>query len=131
MNFLDFLYFAFYCLVIKKENETGEERASFLLSGSTSTLIVASYFLASIVKGDNLVDPIILFFAGTLVYVLNGWLTSRYFVRSGRFQVIIERFSRKTNIEKKVYAIIGLIFFIGSFVLFGLAGYNFSRIVFG
>jgi hypothetical protein len=127
----DIFYYYFYCLILKKENEAGEERASFMFSTATSTLVIALYFLLSIVKGENLLNPRVFFFLGVLIYVVNGLLFSRYFVKSGRYQEIIEEYSNKTMGEKRLYAIIALTIFIGSFLLFALAGYNFSRLVFG
>ena len=109
----EILYYYFYCLIIKKENETGEERASFMLSASTSTLVIALYFLISIFKGENLLNPHIFFFIGVLVYVVNGLLTSRYFVKSERYQDIVKEYSNKTKGEKRLYAIIALTIFVG------------------
>jgi hypothetical protein len=110
----DLLYYSFYCLVIKKKNETGEERASFLLSGSISTMIMAFYFLFSIINHGNLLNPQLLVFCGVLIYVINGMWISHYFVQSGRYQSIVKAHSIKTTNDRRIYAIAAMTIFVGS-----------------
>lgn len=127
MNVFDLLYYSFYCLVIKKEHETGEERAAFMLSGTTSTLLMALYFVVSTINKGNLLAPWALFIAGVTVYLVNGIWTSRYFVRSGRYKKVIDTFSQEKQSQRKIYAIVAFLLMIGSFVLFAFAGYKFGQ----
>ena len=116
----DFLYYCCYCAILKgKNNGTGEERASFMLSTFTSIFLISVYFL--IISNVNIyINPNVLFVLILALTIINVYFTSYRFVRTGRFKKVVQKYQR--NPQKVFLGIIAWFFFIGSFALFTYAG---------
>jgi hypothetical protein len=116
----DKLYFIFYSSV--KDGLGHAERASFLLSSSISLYFFSLYFLIVIFLKYSHPDPWIVPGIFIFIGISNGILTSKYFVGTGRYQTIIDKYGSPHDLskgERILYILIALfLFFFGSVASF-------------
>lgn len=125
----DKLYYIFHCSM--KNGFAHAERASFLLSFSVWIYIGALCFLVMIIANSIPDNPLI----GCGVFVASGvgfiYFTSWYFVGSGRYRRIIEKYGNPRSLNRKTrlfYRFISIgLFFLGSFAAFAILGILLSR----
>lgn len=116
-----FLFYCAYCLISKSDG-TVMERASFLVSTSGSFIIVSLYLLTVVVfrlpfMGTALIFPVVI-----ALFVANGFLTSRYFVKTGRYLEIINGYNKASMTMRRLYGLLGAILFFGSLALLIFSG---------
>jgi hypothetical protein len=124
-----FLFYCSYCLVSKSDG-TVMERASFLVSTSVSLILISCYLLSVVFFGlsffggynANFVYPLII-----LLFVANGFLSSRYFVRTGRYLDIINSYNKTSRTVRTVYGLMAGFLFFGSWALIIFSGIVASR----
>lgn len=115
----DFLYYTYYCLVLKgKKYGSGEERASFMLSVVVSFYIIAVYFFVTIQFRLNIINPKVV--AISMALLLFGMMHFHrvYFVKTGRYIQIKEKYNNTSKRAKFIYGIFALIMFLVSPVAF-------------
>jgi hypothetical protein len=125
---LDRLYYIFHSSV--KSGFGHAERASFLLSFSGTAYIGAFCFLLIVIARlpppDSLLGPgIFLVFGITLIYG-----ASKYFVGTGRYRRIIDKYGSPRALSKKkrfLYRLIAFGLFTSSLALFIFAGITAGR----
>ena len=119
MRIYDFLYFCFYCSVIKRPNDQSHVRAIFLLGVTLInffTNIVLLFVLVFNIDLSNykLYIPLLL-----LPYILISYLENKYYLDNGRYKLGIERFeNRYSKRQKRVLGIFALFLFLLSVALF-------------
>jgi hypothetical protein len=124
----DFLYFIFYCLIVKNNQEKNiNERASFLFSSTISIYLASIFFYAIIYFRIERLNPIwtsfILFVIATLIVFLNSY----YFIKIKRYEKIVKRFSFYSKNKKRIFAIIAAFLFIFSLFIMLYNGKQLSR----
>ena len=126
---LDKLYHIFHCSV--KSGFGHAERASFMLSSSIFLYGFSLYLLLLRLSKASTPNPWILSIVFVTVGVCAVYATSRYFVRTGRYRRIIDKYGSPRLISRKtrfVYRFIAIfLFFFGSFAAFIFAGIVLSR----
>lgn len=126
---LDRLYHVFHCSVIGGFGHA--ERASFMLSASFLMYGFSLFFFFLAVTRPDALNPWILpgIFIGVGIAAIYG--TSRYFVGTGRYRRIIDKYGSPRSISRKtrfVYRFISIfLFFFGSFAAFIASGIMLSR----
>lgn len=103
------------------------ERASFLVSTSLSFIIVSSYLLIVVVFGLPIMSTALLFSLITSLFVANGFLTSKYFVKTGRYLEVINGYNKTSIPVRRLYGLLGAILFFGSLALLIFLGIKVSR----
>jgi hypothetical protein len=126
---LDKLYYIFHSSV--KSGLGHAERASFLLSASITFFGYSLYFVLVILTESRLYNTLLFytlfaaFGAGTIYGI------SRYFVGTGRYRRIIEKYGSPRSLNKQtrfIYRVISIgLFFIGSLAAFIISGIMLSR----
>lgn len=121
-----FLFYCSYCLILKSDG-TVMERASFLVSTSTSFISISLYLLFVVSFNIPFVNPLLIFPIVISLFLANGLLTSKYFVKSGRYLEIINSYSRTSSATRKIYGMIAALLFLGSVALFIFSGITTSK----
>lgn len=125
----DKLFYIFHCSV--KNGFAQAERASFMLSTSIFLYASSLYFFFLVLAEANSPHPWIMPGVLLCLGIVNGLLTSKYFVGTGRYRRIIDRYGSPREINKRTrfffrFISIGL-FFLGSFAAFIAAGIMLSK----
>lgn len=121
-----FLFYCSYCLISKSDG-TVMERASFLVSTAMFFLTVSFYFLLTVVFRLPMMNAKIFFGLVMIVGVANGLLTSKYFVKTGRYLEIINGYNKTSMAVRKSYGLIAALLFFGSLALLIFSGITASR----
>lgn len=124
-DMLDKLYYIFHCSI--KRGFAHAERASFMLSFSAVAYLGALCFLVIHFANIRLANPLL----SCAIFGLFGigiiYLTSLYFVQSGRYRKIIAIHGSPAALSKRrilAYRLISFGIFFGSFVAFAVSGKN-------
>jgi hypothetical protein len=103
------------------------ERASFLVSTALFFISVSLYFLITVVFRLPIANAKVFFGLVMVVGVANGFLTSRYFVKTGRYLEIINGYNKTSMTVRRLYGLLGAILFFGSLALLIFSGITTSR----
>gem|GEM_PF-3128846 len=121
-----FLFYMSYCLISKSDG-TVMERASLLVSTGVFFIVLSLYFLITVFLKLPIMDARFLVVIVMIIGMMNGFLTSRYFVKTGRYLEIINSYHKTTSRTRVVYAMVAVFYYLGSFALFVFAGITLAR----
>jgi hypothetical protein len=122
----DFLFFCFYCLVIKKPNDQSHIRA-LMLQGITLTNFLIDFILLFFLMssyGFNL--TMFKIFVLILIFVNVGVnkLENKYYIDNGKYQLSIKKFENRFSKLQKcflgIFALILILLSTGLFIYIGI-----------
>lgn len=123
----DLMFYSFYCMISKRDSYV-MERASFLVSmvtffGFMSLALFALLMLDLKIPQTRWVIALVV-----VLGLTNGYLTDRYFKKSGKMKEIINSYNqRNENKGKWKYSLLAALLFLGSTGLFIFSGITLSR----
>ena len=121
-----FLFYCNYCLISKSDG-TVMERASFLVSTAIFFISVSLYLLLTVIFRLPAINAKVYFALVVILGMANGFLTSRYFVKTGRYLEIINGYNKSSLSTRRIYALIAALLFLGSLALLIFSGITTSR----
>ena len=127
----DFLFYCFYCLVIKKPNDQSHIRALTLQGIMLVNLFIDIFLLVLLLSPLNL-SPIIFKIFVLILIIINiivNSLENRYYIDNKRYEHAIDRFNgRYSKFEKQLMALFALVLFSASILIFIYIGIHLGNL---
>lgn len=117
----DFLFYCFYCLVIKEPNDQSHIRALTLQGIMLVNLLIDILLLILHLSPLNLSPSIFKIFVLILIAIniIVNSLENRYYIDNKRYEYALDRFNgRYSKFEKQLMALFALILFSASTLIF-------------
>lgn len=127
----DFLFYCFYCLVIKKPNDQSHIRALTLQSIMLVNLFIDMFLLVLLISPFDFSLAIFKMFVLILIVIniIVNRLENRYYIDNGRYMHAINRFTgRYSKFRKQLMALFALVLFLASISIFIYIGIRLGKL---